>query len=293
MAFTESTQPPEANSLVSFLDTASKTINGLMDKSSKGNKRKVNHTKYLQKRLQRKPSQPKAAKQTKSKLAPQPPAVLVAQGPVATPAAGAPPFVHNNSWPQLPGYSQPPKPLATQQQSVEPDIDFLLQQLSSTTTDVPPQPIVSRPCSESSLYPIHSFTSPHPPPVISLENQVLIGEQPYGSPYTPSNSSVEELFEDSAYSSPSSSIHSSPANVSLPHEWTPPTTAVPACVSTATADCWGGLPGVSTSPCMVSCGDWLSVTSSPVISTGCPMDQHLSTVPQLWDQLAYSDHVPY
>lgn len=261
-----------------------------MDKSSKGNKRKVNHTKYLQKRLQRKPSQPKAAKQTKSKLAPLPPAVLV-KGP--PPAAGAPPFVHYNSWPQLPVCSQPPKPLATQQQSVEPDIDFLLQQLSSTATDVPPQPVISRPCSESSFYPIQSFTSPHPPPVVSLENQVLIGEQPYGSPYTPSNSSVEELFEDSAYSSPSSSIHSSPANVSLPHEWTPPTTAVPACVSTATADCWGGLPGVSTSPCIVSCGDWLSVTSSPVISTGCPMDQHLPTVPQLWDQLAYSDHVPY
>lgn len=294
MAFTESTQPPEANSLVSFLDTASKTINGLMDKSSKGNKRKVNHTKYLQKRLQRKPSQPKTAKQTKSKLAPQPSAVLglVTKGP--TPAAGAAPFVHHNSWPQLPVCSQPPNPLATQQQSVEPDIDFLLQQLSSTATDVPPQPIISRPCSESSFYPIQSFTSPHPPPVISLENQVLIGEQPYGSPYTPSNSSVEELFEDSAYSSPSSSIHNSPANVSLPHEWTPPTTAVPACVSTATADCWGGLPGMSTSSCMVSCGDWLSVTSSaPIISTGCPMDQHLPTVPQLWDQLAYSDHVPY
>ena len=52
MAFTESSQPPQANSLVSFLDTASKTIDGLMDKSSKGNK---NRTKYLQKRLQLNP----------------------------------------------------------------------------------------------------------------------------------------------------------------------------------------------------------------------------------------------
>jgi hypothetical protein len=284
MAFTESSNPSQANSLVSFLDTASKTINGLMDKSSKGNKRKVNHKKYLQKRLQRKPAQPKAAKQTKSKSALLPSAALLPKGSEA-PAAGVPPIVHHNSWPQLQGYSQP---------SVEPDIDFLLQQLSSTASDMPPQPVVSRPCSETSFYPIHSFVPPPPPPAVSLENQVLIAEQPYGSPYTPSNSSVEEFLDDSAYSSPSSSVHSSPATISLAHEWNTPTatTTVPGCVPTTTTECWD-LPGMPSS-CMATCSDWLSVTSSPIFSTACPpMDQRLPTVPQVWDQLTYSEHMHY
>ena len=289
MAFSESSNPPQANSLVSFLDTASKTINGLMDKSSKGNKRKVNHKKYLQKRLQRKPAAPKAAKQpTKSKSAQL--AVLASKG---APSAGVPPVIHHNSWPQLPGYSQPSTT------TVEPDIDFLLQQLSSSASDVPT--VSSRPCSVSSFYPSRSFVpSQQPvPPAVSLENQVLIGEQPYGSPYTPSNSSVDDFLDDSAYSSPSSSIHSSP--VPLAHEWNQPpvTTAMPACVPTTTSDCWGVPPSCTVSSgdsvppsCVVSSGDWLAVSSAP-IQISCPMDQHLPTVPQLWDQLAYCEHVHY
>ena len=39
MAFTESNQP-QASSLVSFLDSASKIINGLIDKPNKGKKSK-------------------------------------------------------------------------------------------------------------------------------------------------------------------------------------------------------------------------------------------------------------
>lgn len=274
MANSESSDPAQANSLVSFLDTASRTINGLMDKSSKSNKRKVNHKRYLQKRLQRKPSQPKVVKQTKSKSA-QLPSAATSSG--EAPTSGVPPIVHHNSWPQLPGYSQP---------AVETDIDFLLQQLSSSASDVPP---VSRPCSETSFYPVRSYAPPQPPPAVSLESQVLIAEQPYGSPYTPSNSSVDELLDDSAYSSPSSSIHSSPAT--LGQEWNPSlppvTTAVPVCVPATTSGCWG-VPTTS----MVSCSEWMSMGSGP-ISTVSSMDQHLPTVPQLWDQLPYCEHVHY
>ena len=279
MASSESSHPTQqqAHSLVSFLDTASKTINGLMDKSGKGNKRKVNHKKYLQKRLQRKPAQPKAAKQTKSKSAQLPPAVSAAH---RAPAAGAPPpIVHHNSWPQLPGYSQP---------SVEPDIDFLLQQLSSSASDMP---LITRPCSESSFYPLRSTFAPQPLPAVSLESQVLIGEQPYGSPYTPSNSSVDELLDDSAYSSPSSSIHSSPATVSLAQDWQPcpVTTSMPVCLPATTSECWRVPPS-----CMAAVSsDWLPMTSSPPISTACPMDQRLSTVPQLWDQINFCEQVHY
>lgn len=279
MASSESSTPSQANSLVSFLDTASKTINGLMDKSSKGNKRKVNHKKYLQKRLQRKPAQPKAAKQTKSKSAQL--TASATKGREA-PAAGVPPIVHHNSWPQLPEYPQPP--------AVEPDIDFLLQQLSSSASDMPP---VSRPCSESSFYPLRSFAAPQPQPAISLENQVLIGEQPYGSPYTPSNSSVDELLDDSAYSSPSSSIHSSPATISLAADWAPapvPTSLPPVCLPTTTRGCWGGPPSCVAS-CMASGSAWLPVTST--ITTACPMDQRLPTVPQLWDQINFCEQVHY
>ena len=279
MALSESSNPAQANSLVSFLDTASKTINGLMDKSPKGSKRKVNHKKYLQKRLQKKPSQPKAAKPTKSKSALLPSAAS-ARAPAASASGVPPPIVHHNSWPQLSGYSQqPPVP-------VESDIDFLLQQLSSTASEMP---VVTRPSSESSFY--HHMRTPQP--AVSLENQVLIGEQPYGSPYTPSNSSVDEFLDDSAYSSPSSSIHSSPATVSLaPCDWNPPpiTASMPVvCLPTTTSECWG-VPHHPPS-CLTLSSDWL--TTSPPISSVSTMDQHLPTVPQLWDQLSYCEQVRY
>ena len=285
MAFSESSHPTQqANSLVSFLDTASKTITGLMGESSKGNKRKVNHKKYLQKRLQRKPAQPKASKQTKSKSAQQLPPTASASKAREIPASGAPsPIVHHNSWPQLPGYSQP--------SSVEPDIDFLLQQLSSSASDMPP---VSRPCSESSFYPLRSFAGPQPLPTVPLESQVLIAEQPYGSPYTPSNSSVDELLDDSAYSSPCSSIHNSPATASLAQEWQccPVTTSVPVCLPSTTSNCWG-IPPSCIASCVASTSDWLPMTSS-AITTACPMDQHLPpTVPQLWDQINFCEQVHY
>lgn len=277
-----SSLPPaqQANSLVSFLDTASKTITGLMDNSSKSNKRKVNHKKYLQKRLQRNPAQPKVAKQTKSKSAQLPPPPAATQAPPAAP----PPILHHNSWPQLPGYSQQP--------AVEPDIDFLLQQLSSSSSDLPS---ITRPCSESSFYPLRSFAGPQqPPPVVSLESQVLIGEQPYGSPYTPSNSSVEEFLDDSAYSSPSSSIHSSPATVSLAHDWQPcpvTTTMAPVCLPTTSSETWG-LPPSCVASCVASGSNWLPVSTS-AITTACPMDQRLPIVPQLWDQINFCEQVHY
>ena len=304
MAFTETSQPAQAHSLVSFLDTASKTINGLMDKPSKGSKRKVNHKKYLQKRLQRQ-SGPKTTRQTKSKSAQphsQPPARSVEPAPAPT---AVPPFVHHNSWPQLPSF-QSAFPLAKPApQSVEPDVDFLLQQLTSSAGDVIPQPTMSRPCSDSSLYP---FTTIHQqPPTSTLESQVLIGEQPYGSPYTPSNSSIDEIFDDSAYSSPCSSGYNSPAmcvastsatsTTTLSHDWavaSPPTTVMSAMT---TACDWGPIQGMAATQmptsCMVSCGDWMSVSTSPTLAAVCPttVDQSLPTVPQLWDTLAFGDQL--
>lgn len=284
MASTESNSQ-QGNSLVSFLDTASKTINGLMDKSSKGNKRKVNHKKYLQKRLQgqRKPTQTKAAKQTKSKSAQLPPQATSANK--ALTAGAPPPIVHHNSWPQLPGFSNQQTTA-----SVEPDIDFLLQQLSSTVP--PPQPVVTRPSSESSFYPLRSYNATQHLSTVPLESQVLIGEQPYGSPYTPSNSSVEDFLEDSAYSSPTSSIHGSPSTVSLTQEWQncPVTTSsVPLCLPTTTNECWGLPPSCMASSCVASTTDWLPVTSSS-ITTACPIDQRLPTVPQLWEQINFCEY---
>ena len=132
--------------------------------------------------------------------------------------------------------------------------------------------------------------APQPQPAVSLENQVLIGEQPYGSPYTPSNSSVEDFLDDSAYSSPSSSIHSSPATVSLaPCDWNPPpvtTTSMSVCLPATTSECWGVLPP----SCMATGTEWL--TSSPISSVST-MDQHLPTVPQIWDQISYCEQVRY
>ena len=311
MAFTEPSQTAQGNSLVSFLDTASKTITGLMDKPSKGSKRKVNHKKYLQKRLQRQ-SGPKTARPTKSKSA-QPPNPPPAQPATATP--GLHPFVHHNSWPQLPCFSLavPRLPRLSAAHNEEPDVDFLLQQLVSSAGDALPPPVMSRPCSDSSLYPFtghhhhhHRQQSPHQSqpqqqrqqqPACTLESQVLIGEQPYGSPYTPSNSSIDDIFDDSAYSSPCSSVYNSPATCVAPttalnQDWSPP----PATVCAVTASCdWGvtsPVPGMAAmqtpTSCITSCSDWVSLANSPnLCAVPASADQALPTVPQLWDTLAF------
>jgi hypothetical protein len=259
-----------------------------MDQPIKGNRRKVNHKKYLQRRLQRQGS-PKTMRQ-QMKRRPSPPAC---PRPSADLTATLPPFVHCNSWPTcIP--SQPQQEAPSTQPNETDQLDYLLQQLSP---DLPTQPTTSRLCSESTIYTLMSTTHQ---PISTLESQVLIGEQPYGSPYTPSNSSVDELFDDSAYSSPCSSVYNSPATTmatttTCSNDW-----GLPAATCVATTNGlynWGmtgPLQGMTTTSdpahltCMTLCNDWVS--SLPAMSTTytTTCDQTLP-VPQLWD----SDHIPY
>ena len=58
-----------------------------------------------------------------------------------------------------------------------------------------------------------------------------------------------------------------------------------------TTECWDMLGTLFS--CMATCSGWLSMTSPPIFSTACAMDQCLPTVPQVWDQIAYSEHMHY
>ena len=276
---------PEANNLLSFVSSATVNITEALGKQSK--KRTVNIKKYAQKRVKRleqgagrRGSIAASQTKTKSKSALLSPPSVTKQASSARAHPSLKMMGPSNTWPEFPlPPCQPPAALQTsgvattnyptysshppmQHSYSDPNlypptseasvIDEDLAMILSELDEAPTQHSVSSRTTSGSVTPC--FT-PQP----TLESQVGIAEHPF-SPYSDCGS--DELYGDSAYSSPIS-YNCSPAPVaSVPistHNWT---TSVQS-------------PPMVMSQCAVACSNnsgWMemptSIHSDP-LTTGC------------------------
>lgn len=276
---------PEANNLLSFVSSATVNIHEALGKQSK--KRTVNIKKYAQKRVKRleQGSSRKGTispSMTKSKSAQLSPPSPKKQVTAARAHASLMMIGSSSSWPELPlPPSQPSAaPLTcgaattnyptymshpSMQHSLSdpnlyppttsgPGIDDVdLDALLSDLNGIPVQQPVSSRHTSGSVTPC--FT-PRP----NLESQVVIAEHPY-SPYSDCGS--DELYGDSAYSSPTS-YSCSPV---------PPMATIPSAVSSTSWTTSDHSPPMVMAQCSVACSSsWMDMPGSfhaDPLTTGC------------------------
>ena len=278
-----STFQPEANNLLSFVSSATANIHEALGKPSK--KRTVNIKKYAQKRVKRLEQGSgrrgtTSASTTKSKSAQLSPPSAKKQVPAARPRSSLVNVGPSNSWPELPlppmppaapqtvglptsnypttysshppmqySYSDPSiySPPASSAAQIDDDID--IASLLSDFDDVSAQQHMCSPPTSGSVTPCYT---PQP----TLESQVAIGELPYSPPSD--CGSVDEIYGDSAYSSPIS-YGCSPAPMAVSStNWTPSIHSPPMMMaSQCSVAC-------STAPC-----SWMETPMSLPLTTDC------------------------
>lgn len=289
---------PEANNLLSFVSSATANIHEALGKPSK--KRTVNIKKYAQKRVKRleQGSGRKgttSASATKSKSAQLSPPSAKKQAPAARSRSSLVNVGPSNSWPELPlppsmppaapqtiglpttnyattysshppmqySYSDPSlyTPPTSTAAPIDDDID--IASLLSDFDDVSAQQQMSSPPTSGSVTPCYT---PQP----TLESQVAVGELPYSPPSD--CGSVDEIYGDSAYSSPIS-YGCSPAPMAVSStNWTPSIHSPPMMMAgQCSVAC-------STAPC-----SWLDTTPMSLPVT-CVSEYSPYTMPAVIDQ---------
>lgn len=292
------TVQPEANNLLSFVSSATANIHEALGKPSK--KRTVNIKKYAQKRVKRLEQGSgrrgtTSASATKSKSAQLSPPSAKKQTPAARPRSSLVNVGPSNSWPELPlppsmppaapqlqtvglpttnystysshppmqySYSDPSlyTPPTSTAATIEDDID--IASLLSDFDDVSAQQHMSSPPTSGSVTPCYT---PQP----TLESQVAVGELPYSPPSD--CGSVDEIYGDSAYSSPISYGYSpAPMPVSSTN-WTPSIHSPPMMMADQCSV------ACTTVPC-----SWMDTTMSLPVT--CMADGSPFTMPAMIDQ---------
>lgn len=298
-----STSQLEANNLLSFVSSATANIHEALGKPSK--KRTVNIKKYAQKRVKRLEQGSgrrgtTSASTTKSKSAQLSPPSAKKQVPAARPPSSLVNIGPSNSWPELPLPPMPPAapqtvglpttsypttysshpsmqysysdpslytPPTSSAAPIDDDID--IASLLSDFDDVSAQQHMCSPPTSGSVTPCYT---PQP----TLESQVAVGE----FPYSPSDcGSVDEIYGDSAYSSPIS-YGCSPAPMAVSStNWTPSINSPPMMMAgQCSVAC-------STAPC-----SWMETPMSLPLTTDCSWMAECSpltvpaTMPTIIDQ---------
>ena len=274
-----STTFPEASNLLSFVSSATVNIHEALGKQSK--KRTVNIKKYAQKRVKRL-EQGNARKgttsvsSTKSKLAP---ASTKKQVPATCLSSSLVNIGPSNSWPELPlPPSQPPAapqttglpttnystysshppmqysysdpsiytPPTSTAAPIDDEFD-IASLLSDFDSDVPTQQHMSSQPASGSVTPCYT---PQP----TLETQVALGELPFSPP---SDCGSDEIYGDSAYSSPISYSCSPAPMVVSSTNWIPLVHSPPMMMAQCSIAC-------STTPC-----NWMDTPMSLPVTTDC------------------------
>lgn len=274
MTPTDNFSMPDASNLLSFVSSATVNIHEALGKQTK--KRTVNIKKYAQKRVKRLEHGSgrrgtTSASTTKSKSAPLSPPSAKKPATSARAHASLIMIGSSSSWPELP--LPPSQPCAAPQTSgvatanyptyvnhpsmqhslsdpnlyppptggpgIDDDVD--LDALLSDFNEMPDQQPVSSRHTSGSVTPCFTPT---------LEAQVVIAEHPY-SPYSDCGS--DELYGDSAYSSPTS-YSCSPV---------PPVVTVPSAVSSANWTTSVHSPPMTMTQCSIACSNsWMEMPGS-------------------------------
>lgn len=298
---------PEANNLLSFVSSATVNIHEALGKQSK--KRTVNIKKYAQKRVKRleqgagrRGSIAASQTKTKSKSALLSPPSVTKQASSARAHPSLKMMGPSNTWPEFPALPpcQPPAAIQTSGVATSNYSTYSSHpQMQHSYSD----PNIYPPTSEASIIdedlalilsdldeaPTHhsvSVSSRHTSgsvtpcftPQPTLESQVGIAEHPF-SPYSDCGS--DELYGDSAYSSPIS-YHCSPAPMTTvpisTNNWTtsvqsPPMVMSQCAIACSNSSSWMEMPtSIHADPLTTGCS-WIPECPPLTVNATMPLDQ--------------------